>query len=229
MSVELSEAGKKALETLSNELNQDFSWATTTGYGINCELKWSEKSSRACISDQEIISLNLNGMGLTSLPKSVSHENFPNLKGLNLRNNKLEQVDLDEIAFMTTLEFLDIGKNSLSEIDLMKLKELKYLKVIGLQENSLTRLDLEPLKELQQLERLYLGGNFLHELDLEPLTHTLKLVELDLSSNQMHYADFTHLHNLEKLYWLYLTDNNYSEDIIKQTDELKMNGAWVFV
>ena len=86
-----------------------------------------------------------------------------------------------------------------------------------------------PLKELKQLERLYLGGNFLHELDLEPLAYTLKLVELDLSSNQMHYADFTHLHDLEKLYWLYLTDNNYSEDIIKQTDKLKMNGAWVFV
>ena len=89
MIIDLSEVGKKALESLLNELNLDFSWVTTTGYGISSELKWSDKSLRVSVFNQEIIVMNLNGMGLTSLPKTITQKNFPGLKGLNFRNNEL--------------------------------------------------------------------------------------------------------------------------------------------
>jgi Leucine-rich repeat (LRR) protein len=141
--------------------------------------------------------------------QSGSFDSLTNLTVLHLRDNNLEQLDVDLFKSLTKLVSLDLSQNplkrissklfanlaALNELNLngCKLRDLEpnYFHGLGnlnkltLRLNNLTHLNETSFKGLKNLTQLDLNLNGLTEINEEAFRDTCNLSKLDLSYNQL--------------------------------------------
>lgn len=105
----------------------------------------------------KLVSLNLNGHGLTSLTLPAG---LVNLKTLYLRRNSLQEITLP--TDLANLETLYLTYNNFSELSLPK--GMTNLKTLSIRDNCLRKLIL--LEGMIHLWRLYLNGNPINRLSV---------------------------------------------------------------
>ncbi|KAJ2989542.1 hypothetical protein HDV02_004954, partial [Globomyces sp. JEL0801] len=140
-----------------------------------------------------------------------------NLKVLNLRGNKLE--DISELCHLHTLEELNLSRNRIR--DIIALNNLKNLRALNLSGNSLR--DTSPLKSLVNLQHLVLIG---YETNIvADLTGLIHLHTLIINSGNLN--DITELKNLQQLEYLNICGNAI-QDISCLTSLKKLKYLYLF-
>jgi internalin A len=136
-----------------------------------------EAKIQQALKEQET-SLDLSGIGLKSLPKSMGQ--LTGLQGLNLSRNQLTTLP-EWLGYLTGLQFLNLSDNWLTSLP-KSLSHLRGLRLLDLSNNRLTSLP-ESLGLLFGLEILYLSMNQLTSLrgSLRQLT---SLEQLYLHDNE---------------------------------------------
>lgn len=146
--------------------------------------------------------LNLRGNLLTTFSDKVFGFEAPNLKELNLKDNRLTELsslclltslsdlvlssnhlsNLPEDIFrnVTLLENLDLSENQLTFLPDSIFSELYSIKAIHLHKNNLSKLDPKLFEDQNLIEQLYLSDNHLETLPLglfDPFSiqHTVRL------------------------------------------------------
>ncbi len=110
------------------------------------------------IRDNHIYDLNLDGLGVRSLPPEVAQLR---LEKLSLARNGLTDLPL-ELGDMTTLDYLDLSGNGITKLPEV-LGRLSHLESLDIGSNSLSTLP-ESIVELKSLSWLYINHNYLKGL-----------------------------------------------------------------
>ncbi len=124
-------------------------------------------------------SLDLSGLGLTSLPKVIG--DLTHLESLNLNKNQLTALP-ETFGNLTRLKRLNLGYNQLTSLP-ETFGNLTHLESLNLNKNQLTALP-ETFGNLVSLTHLYLNDNQLTSLS-EKFGNLVSLTELHLSDNQL--------------------------------------------
>lgn len=158
---------------------------------VELHLEWNKISQL----DDDIFSvltklkvLNLRGNLLTNFSGKAFGSEAPNLKELNLQDNRLTELsslshltcltdlilssnqfsNLSEGIFnnITLLESLDLSENQLTFLPESIFSELFSLKVIHLHKNNISRVEPKLFQDQNVMEQLYLSDNHLESLPL---------------------------------------------------------------
>ncbi|NND32509.1 MAG: hypothetical protein HKN76_07955 [Saprospiraceae bacterium] len=154
--------------------------------------KIAEQRISFFLSDTNDMSLDLSGLNLRRIPKSIAQSEVSNkLKELNLAGNGLDDIKL--LAELSKLEVLRLNENNLSNVQ--PLAELRQLHHLDLSENQIHT--VTKMAGLGNLRYLNLRGNQI--VDLPEQDQTI-LEFLDLSNNHIKGIDFvTNCPNLSEL------------------------------
>jgi internalin A len=123
--------------------------------------------------------LNISGLGLTSLPEAIF--NLTAIKQLRLSANQLTALS-ESIGCFSTLNELHLNSNSLRALP-EAIGRLTSLKQISLSNNRLTTLP-KAIGRLTSLRQLFMSGNEFAELP-EAIRGLTGLRELDLANNKI--------------------------------------------
>jgi Leucine-rich repeat (LRR) protein len=157
--------------------------------------------------DNNMEILDLSGLNLTSVPSSL--DELPQLKLLNLSNNKLINIPKGFFDKLTELEVLDLGYNQLNTLPYECFDGLNALVTLNLSGNQISTLP-KCITALTSLVSLYLAKNELTILQNECFDGLNALEDLDLSSNQLKTLPDKGFTMLPALEALHLSDNQIS-------------------
>jgi internalin A len=138
-------------------------------------------------------SLDLSGLGLTTLPQEVN--SLTMLRGLELSDNRLASLP-PEIGLLTSLRSLELGNNHLSVLpaEISALSELRFL---GLANNPIDSLPRQ-ISSLKNLRVIVLAITELSELPAE-IGELSNLVELYAGSTFYELSDYGEEESLRTL------------------------------
>lgn len=164
-----------------------------------CELKFSVKTLSLPLS--RLSHLHCADLGLTHLDFES-----PDLKELSCSRNQLAELDLNNVAKLSSLI---CHTNQIAALDLSNATELIRLQCSG---NQIAHLNLSEATKMKILE---CGQNPLHKLDLSSVPH---LVELYCAGSQLVKLDVS---NLSELVSLDCWDNQLTELDVSKTHKLQ--------
>ncbi|XP_077443194.1 uncharacterized protein LOC144064477 [Stigmatopora argus] len=150
-------------------------------------------------------SLDLTGNQLGHLPPGVFSQK--SLQNLVLKNNHIDQADVEWFADNNSLIWLDVSGNRLSEVPAAFLQKLKHLEHLDLSDNNLQELQPDALKNLHHLEILNLAGNKFTTLTPTAFNHNPKLSRLFLQENHLRELPPSLFSGLPRLQMLLLNQN----------------------
>lgn len=177
----MSEAAKQAMDYIILEQELD-GWANKAAdtHGKQNRIR-AANLIRECI-DNGGESLDLKGLGLTSLPEHFG--NLHQLKELDLSNNTLGELPRSA-ENLKKLEVLNLENNAMLEFPPV-IGGMKALRVLSLAQNILTSLGSisRYSDQFRNLEVLNLGKNAIENFSLN-LSDFAKLQELYLNNNRL--------------------------------------------
>jgi hypothetical protein len=154
------------LQALEGMLNKAFHPNSTSAPGFQ-------------IDNQHVVRLDLDGLGLSSLPERIG--NFSSLKELNVYTNQLISLPAS-IGQLNSLQRLDVSYNQLASLP-DSIGNLKSLTWLNLEKNSLSSLP-DSIGNLSALRDLRLHSNKLASLP-DSIGQLKSLTYLELNSNQI--------------------------------------------
>lgn len=170
--------------------------------GNPIQMKPKQKSF---LNSESILELLLVNCNIGHIPPGV-FASLKNLEFLDLRNNKLTEINADTFGMMINLESIDLGDNSISKIDKDAFADIDDLTVLSLRGNKIKTIegiDIETLKELDlsdcqfttlladtfagfpDIYTLNLSGNAITDINKDTFTDLSSLRYLDLSRNNI--------------------------------------------
>lgn len=167
-----------------------------------CDLSINNLVDVSALKDmQQLIYLNLSKNKIKALNVFCTDDLFPNLKWLDVSNNKITELPAFKLA---KLEYLDIGYNKLEKVNdgWTGHQTVRVLKSI---DNKFKALSV--LKAMPKLEELYMASNMITSLSGWETMPALK--KLHLRRNKIEKVD-EDLPNLEQLEYLNLRANKIS-------------------
>ncbi|XP_003380482.1 putative leucine Rich repeat-containing domain protein [Trichinella spiralis] len=173
-----------------------------------------------CHCPEESGSVDCSGVGLSSVPILLD----PRIGSLNLANNRIGQLNVDELGFYLELEFLDLSNNRIFIINNGALGKLHKLRVLKLNNNLLTSLGPDTLSGLTMLKLLDLSANALARLATSVFSDLGQLEALNLSNNAIASASPGAFTGLTKLKQLQLGHNQLAD----LTDAVEVDSTFGF-
>ncbi|XP_076662432.1 leucine-rich repeat domain-containing glycoprotein 150 [Halictus rubicundus] len=159
-------------------------------------------SKHGLFESSSVTEFDYSGNGLTKLKRNAFAK-MPNLIYINLRNNKLKEIDSAVFNSLDSLAEVDLSRNQLNKIpsDLFEDKEVETFNVAG---NNLTTLPTIRAPELRQLDASH---NKIRVVSKDALLSVPMLEQLMLQSNEIKWIDPNAFANLEMLTYLDLSNN----------------------
>jgi len=199
---------KKLVITIMSEDDENLEKYPENPKKINLENKNLKKFPEWVFKIKNLQTLYLDDNKLTKILK-LNNNSLPDLKQLNIDNNKLTEINLDNIS-LPNLQKLYIASNELTDINL----NLSNLQQLDIEFNNLTEINLDNIS-LPNLQELSLYNNKLTDINL----NLSNLKTLTLSNNQL--SDITNL-NLPSLQYLNIANNPLTEKSIKYLRSLNI-------
>ncbi|XP_058469854.1 leucine-rich alpha-2-glycoprotein-like [Solea solea] len=149
--------------------------------------------------------LDLTGNRLVRLPPNVFGHG--SLRDLVLKNNRIEEMDVEWFSVNCSLIWLDLSGNRLTSIPSGLHLKVPLLQSLDLSDNNVQELQADALENLRRLETLNLAGNKIISLQPTTFTHTPKLSKLFLQENRLKGLPTDLLEGLQRLELLLLNQN----------------------
>ena len=146
-------------------------------------------SPKELISIKDIKTLNLRGNKLSNID-FLLNKGFISLEILSLNDNEIESIDIFKTINMPLLRELYLSKNKISSIDALIYLKSKKLQILWLSENNISSID--PLEKVSfpQLRKLGLNKNKIKNISIFKKVKFPQLFELYLNDNEFNLDDF---------------------------------------
>ncbi|CAI6349510.1 unnamed protein product [Macrosiphum euphorbiae] len=118
---------------------------------------------------------------LDRIPDLIS----PDTTDLDLRFNKIRDIEPKSLTHLTELKILDFINNIISDLKNGAFANLSKLQILYLDRNTIKSIETGVFNNLTTLEELWLGSNSIHTLDSEMFKGLTKLNTLYLSDNMI--------------------------------------------
>jgi Leucine-rich repeat (LRR) protein len=161
-------------------------------------LKFGNKilNPKEIISIKDIKFLNLRGNKISNID-FLLNKDFGNLEILSLNNNEIESIDIFKEINFPLLRELYLSKNKISSIDsLIELKS-KKLQILWLSENNISSIDCLEKMKFPQLRKLGLNKNKIKDINVLIKMKFPQLLELYINDNEFDLDNFYEI--IEKL------------------------------
>lgn len=132
---------------------------------------------------------------------------------LNLAHNSLETISNNVFAVSKKLQVLDLRNNRIEEVDEMALNAMEQLRYLNLSKNSIRYLYESQFNNLSNLEELYLQGNQISLIRGQTFSNQVKLRYLLLNTNRLRTIEPRAFYNLHSLEALFLFNNYLPSDL----------------
>jgi hypothetical protein len=142
---------------------------------------------------------------------------LPQLRILVLADKSLLRKDLEEFAFLESLESLQLSRFGphgcrLTDDDLIPLEQAVHLQDLGLSGQPITDRGVAHLRNCHRLQKLNLSGTKITDEGLKQLRGFTELKDLRVDRTQITDAGLESLKDLQQLEWLGLAGNNIRGD-----------------
>lgn len=154
-------------------------------------LKFGSKisSAKEIISIKDIKFLNLRGNKLSNID-FLLNKDFTSLEILSLNDNEIESIELFKKINFPLLRELYLSKNKISSIDsLIELKS-KKLQILWLSENNISSIDCLEKTKFPQLRKLGLNKNKIKDINIFKKVKFPQLFELYINDNEFNIDEF---------------------------------------
>ena len=149
--------------------------------------------------------------GKISSPKEVIE--IKNIKFLNLRGNKLSNINILLGKDWPSLEILSFNDNEITSIDNLKNIQCPLLKELYLSKNKITSIDVLSEVKIKKLQILWLSENNISSIDVLEKVDFQQLRKLGLSKNNITDIRVFEKTKFPQLFELYLNENEFDQDI----------------
>ncbi|XP_050076748.1 leucine-rich repeats and immunoglobulin-like domains protein 2 [Anopheles maculipalpis] len=149
--------------------------------------------------------LNLNNNRLRRLPVL---RGVRNLTKLFANNNEIETIDMEALAGLPALKFLDLSRNSIQELQYSSFPVKNNLQYLNLNFNKLGTLTKGPFDRLKSLKRLEISSNGLEEVQVLAFQNQNQLKSLKLNNNRIPALQNGVFHGLKAIAILELNNNS---------------------
>ena len=148
--------------------------------------------------------------GKITNPKEII--SIKNIKFLNLRGNKLTNIDFFLKKDFISLEILSLNDNEIESIDNLKQIDLPVLKELYLTKNKISSIDALTEIKSKKLQILWLSENNISSI--EPLANVNfpQLRKLGLNKNKIKDINIFKKVKFPQLFELYINDNEFDID-----------------
>ena len=154
-------------------------------------LKFGKKiqNPNEIISIKNIKFLNLRGNKISNID-FLLNKDFGSLEILSLNNNEIESIDIFKEVNFPLLRELYLSKNKISSIDSLSELKSKKLQILWLSENNIT--SIEPLEKMKfpQLRKLGLNKNKINNINIFKKVKFPQLFELYINDNEFNLDEF---------------------------------------
>ncbi|XP_030378878.1 protein artichoke [Scaptodrosophila lebanonensis] len=152
--------------------------------------------------------ISLRGNHITTLPASASKSlQLPNLRMLDLSQNRIEQLPRHGFKGTPELRVLSLAQNRLHLLEDTSFLGIQQLELLHLQENQVSQADERALLPLSELRNLNLQSNKLESITDHFLSNNSRLEQLDLSRNLIRSISPTAFDAQRSLEYLDLSGN----------------------
>uniref|UniRef100_A0A182IYD1 Ig-like domain-containing protein n=1 Tax=Anopheles atroparvus TaxID=41427 RepID=A0A182IYD1_ANOAO len=143
----------------------------------------SHETISAQLADlRKLQELSLNYNRLKRLPVLLG---LRNLTKLLVNNNEIESIDVEALAGLPALKFLDLSRNAIREVQYTSFPVKNILQYVNLNFNKLTLLAKGTFDRLQTLKRLEISSNALEEVQSLTFQNLNQLKSLKLNNNRI--------------------------------------------
>ena len=148
--------------------------------------------------------------GKISTPNKVI--SMKDIKYLNLRGNKLSNIDFLLNKNLNSLEILSLNDNEIASIEILKNLKFPLLKELYLSKNKINSID--PLIDIKttKLQILWISENNISNIDALEKVNFPQLRKLGLNKNQIKNINIFKKVKFPQLFELYLNDNEFDPD-----------------
>ncbi|CAG0879732.1 unnamed protein product [Darwinula stevensoni] len=162
----------------------------------------SSSCPAGCHCDDNLFKVDCEGAGLEVVPNML----HPEIRHLNLRNNKIKQIP-DVFGAYKSLETLILAKNQISAVSASIFQSLIRLGTLDLSDNNIASIEEDAFRGLAKLSTLNLSFNRLDNLPVDLFSRVPSLVTLELEGNQLRTLS-EHFQNISNLRSLNLARNH---------------------
>ena len=148
--------------------------------------------------------------GKISSPKEII--SIKNIKILNLRGNKLSNIDFLLNKDFISLEILGLNNNEIESIENLKKINLSLLKELYLSKNKISSIEVLFEINSKQLQILWLSENNISSIDSLAKANFPQLRKLGLNKNKIKDISVFQKVKFPQLFELYLNDNEFEAD-----------------
>ena len=160
--------------------------------------------------------LDLNNNRIQELQPGI-FDNLQNLKKLFLNNNRISVLHHDTFYNLQLLQELHLDNNQIRELQSLRLpsegifNNLPELQVLYLNNNQIIEIQSGIFNNLPRLERLFLNNNQIIEIQPGTFNNLPRLEKLFLNNNQIRELQPGTFNNLPRLEKLWLNNNQIRE------------------
>lgn len=143
------------------------------------------KTAKEIIDLKNIKILNLRGNKISNI-NFLSNKNFSSLEVLSLNDNEIESIDSLKNVICPNLKELYLSKNNISNIDIFKELNIVKLKILWLSNNKIVSIDVFENVKFPQLAKLGLNKNIIKDIGVFARKRAKfpRLFELYLHNNE---------------------------------------------
>lgn len=145
--------------------------------------------------------------GKISGPKEVIE--IKNIKLLNLRGNKLSNINFMTGKDFSVLEILSLNNNEISSLDIFKNMNCPLLKELYLSKNKINSIDVLSEFKTKKLEILWLSENNISSIEVLEKVEYPQLRKLGLNKNKIQNINVFKKAKFPQLFELYLNENEF--------------------
>ncbi|XP_049549390.1 leucine-rich repeats and immunoglobulin-like domains protein 3 [Anopheles darlingi] len=132
------------------------------------------------LSKLQVLNLNHNRMSRLPVLRGLR-----NVIKLYATNNEIEAIDVEALAALPALKFLDLSRNSIQELQYTVFPERNSIQYLNLNFNKLTLLTKGTFDRLPVLKRLEISSNALEEVQSLTFQNLNQLKSLKLNNNRI--------------------------------------------
>ena len=192
---------------IENNIFQNLDFLETIDFSLS---KWKDRTVASIITLKNLNKIDASFNGITDI-SIFSNKNFPNLKILNLENNRIDTIDTKSKNLISeSLRELNLAKNPLSHLHPDSFHRLPFLQTLTLENTETLNFNGNTFKNQKNLKKLLISSSNLTGFEWETISELTSLNYLKLSNCQLSNIPDLTFQKLSHLENLYLDQNKIS-------------------